>query len=64
MDEAIRNYCFSLRELRELRTAHGADNTDEFLSLLEVWARNKIETGSSFSRQADRESKLERSADD
>lgn len=64
MDERINSYCFSLRELRQLATVHGADDTGDFLQLLEVWARNKIEEGSSFTRQADKEKRLEISGDD
>ena len=53
-ENAVENYHFSLRELRQLATDNLPNDISEFLDLLALQARNKIE-GETFKRQTEQE---------
>ena len=52
--EAVEGFAFEMRTLRRIRAEHDPESADNFLLLLEVWARNQLESDT-LARQREQE---------
>ena len=52
--EAIEGFAFEMRTLRRIRAEHDPESVGDFFLLLEVWARNQLESDT-LARQREQE---------